>query len=117
MEDKPRPFRNVGLFKDHFLLHRLSEMPECFRPSDDEVRAAYESVLAALDTFRKTYRRPNEGQTESELVEPVLNALGFAWVPQPDAKRQGKENWPDHALFADEDTKQAAAAYVGKDNH
>jgi hypothetical protein len=109
-------FRNLGLFKDYYLLNRLSDMPEHWRPSESETHQAYDAIARALRGFRSTYRRPNEPQTEQDLVEPVLEALGFVFVPQTDAKRQGQGNVPDYTLFADQQTKEAAARHLGGDN-
>jgi len=91
-------------------------MRDAWRPPEDKVREAYEAVWSALDAFRSTYREPNEAQTEDGLVVHVLDALGFARVPQTDAKRQGVGNVPDYTLFAHEDAKRRVARYLGRQN-
>jgi len=57
-----------------------------------------ESVLRVVD-----YEGPEAGP---------YHMLGFAYVPQPAARRAGRAQRPDYALFADEKTKEEAYAYA-----
>jgi hypothetical protein len=41
----------------------------------------------------------NEAQTEDELVKPVLDLLGWSYIPQVKNRRSGRVNRPDYALF------------------
>ena len=75
---------------------------------------------AAFNEFRTTLtatfanRRADsiliEAQTESEIVEPILNALGFkdASLPQANLSSKGREDVPDYLLFADASRKAQA---------
>lgn len=53
--------------------------------------------------------RPNEAATESELIFPTLEALGWAdYLPQQTASRRGREDVPDALLFGSADAKARA---------
>jgi hypothetical protein len=44
--------------------------------------------------------RINEAQTESELIHPILRALGWTLLPQEQANTKGRADIPDTLLFA-----------------
>lgn len=113
-----QPFRNVGLFKDHYLAHRVPGLPDFWFPSEEEMAAAYQRIWQVLSEFKATWSRrpPNEEQTEDDLIVHVLDALGFERIPQTDAKRQGESHWPDYTLFPDLVAKQRAARHTGRNN-
>jgi hypothetical protein len=57
----------------------------------------------------RTHRDPNEATTESDLVWPVLEALGWSsWLTQQNLSPSGRENVPDGLLFIDEGAKASA---------
>ncbi|WP_435199693.1 Eco57I restriction-modification methylase domain-containing protein [Qipengyuania sp. 902] len=83
--------------------------------------AAYEEIDAAalrerLETLLGAFphsTRPNEATTESDLVWPVLEALGWSsWLTQQNLSSSGRDNVPDGLLFIDEDTKASANEYA-----
>ena len=57
----------------------------------------------------------NEAQTESELIEPVLAALGWEHLPQINMSESGREDVPDFLLFADAAAKARALAESSDD--
>ncbi len=53
----------------------------------------------------------NEAQTEEDIIEPVLDALGWKHrSSQVNASRKGREDVPDFLLFASPEAKQSALA-------
>jgi hypothetical protein len=80
---------------------------------------------ARLDAFSAELRRVygilagdtalNEAQTESELIEPVLAALGWEHLPQINMSESGREDVPDFLLFADAPAKARALAEPSDD--
>ena len=57
----------------------------------------------------ESLHQPNEAVTEQELIRPVLELLGWAdYLPQQGAA--GREDVPDHLLFADAASKARATA-------
>ena len=81
--------------------------------------------MAGLTDFRRdlgqAYERftslhqPNEALTEQDLIRPVLELLGWAdYLPQQGAA--GREDIPDHLLFADAASKARASARGDSDH-
>ena len=65
---------------------------------------------AVGDKFEKIdlFDRPNEAETEQELIRPVLEILGWRdYLPQQSVS--GGEDVPDHLLFQDQAAKNRAA--------
>lgn len=96
------PFRNEGLFADHYLQDRLPEVPELWQ-------------VQGLETFRSELlklwqeQKPqvalySESQLEDHFIKPVLKLLGHVIEPQAEVGHHK----PDYALFADDETRIAA---------
>ena len=75
-----------------------------------------------LDRFRETLegifapfpisQRPNETQTEDDLIWPILGALGWtAWLRQQNLSPRGRDDVPDGILFDNDETKNTANGY------
>ena len=76
--------------------------PEAFTAFQSAVRQKLQTFSQAAD--------PNEALTEQELVRPLLEALGWMdYLPQQGAS--GREDIPDHLLFADAGSKERAIAH------
>jgi len=107
---KPAPPRPAAksLFSEHYLEHRIQEHPEWA----EDVAEPLARLQALYREKRDILPACNEAQTEAEFIRPVLEVLGFAYVPQPAARRAGRAQRPDYALFADEKTKEEAYAYA-----
>ena len=95
------------LFTQYFLTDGIRATPE------------WEAAAAQLADFRRrldhcygrfaALHQPNEAVTEQDLIRPVLALLGWSdYLPQQDAA--GREEVPDHLLFADAAAKARAAA-------
>ena len=103
-----RGFRMKGqLFTQYFLTDGIRATPE------------WEAAAGQLAGFRgdldRVYRRfagrhqPNEAVTEQDLIRPLLELLGWSdYLPQQGAA--GRDDVPDHLLFADAAAKARAAA-------
>jgi len=97
------------LFSSDFLLRGIQET-DAWRGLSD----------TALDTFidrLRTHYAPfkadstlNEAQTEDELIEPVIDLLGWndAWISQVNLSETGREDVPDFLLFAEPAAKDRA---------
>ncbi|MGA2035374.1 MAG: hypothetical protein ABSG68_24265, partial [Thermoguttaceae bacterium] len=109
---------NRGLFADHFLEHRLPELPEW-----REVDGLETSFKALQRRYRqhaaRFTKRTNEAQTEHDFVQPVLDVLwrdrepGDCYevqvrIPNIDADRQ-----PDYAFFRTAADRESAVPNVG----
>lgn len=108
------PYKNRGIFADHFLKTRLNDLTEWH--NDDGLADAFKAVLALFHTRGAKFSPAvNEAQTEEDFVRPVLDIL---WgreryqtqvtIPNVDARRQ-----PDYALFTTAADRDAAHARLG----
>ncbi|HEX9954749.1 MAG TPA: hypothetical protein VGB48_05980, partial [Allosphingosinicella sp.] len=77
--------------------------------SGEKLAAARDAITMLLDDF-DARRDPNEAETETDLIEPVLRVLGWSeFLPQQTAARVGRSDVPDYLLFPDAGAKRAAA--------
>ncbi len=107
--ERPRS-SSKSLFSQHYLEHRIQEHPEWA----EDVVEPFEHLRALYEAKRDILPSLNEAQTESEFIRPVLDILGFAYIPQTPTRRAGRIQRPDYALFADEGAK--AEAYPLQDD-
>jgi hypothetical protein len=102
-----------GLFTREYLLEGIKESDAWKALEDSEVasiRAEVEKRLVSIQRLRK----PSEAETESELIWPVLRAIGWAnSLPQQNLSFGGRERVPDGLLFGDSDAKDKASAEKG----
>ena len=98
------------LFTHYFLTDGIRATPEWqASAADPEAFAAFrESVLRRYETLNRS-AEPNEAVTEQDLIRPILELLGWTdYLPQQGTA--GKEDIPDHLLFADAGSKERATA-------
>ena len=102
MADKQK--LNKPLFSQHFLDHRLQECPEWqidAAPKFETLQNLYSSKRDLLPTL-------NEAQTEELFIKPILEILGFSYIPQVKTGGKGRVQRPDYALFPTEEDRDAA---------
>ena len=97
------------LFSTDFLLRGIQETGAWKNLSDSELDAFIVALQAHYAPF-KADSTLNEAQTEDELVEPVIDLLGWndAWISQVNLSASGREDVPDFLLFADPAAKDRA---------
>ncbi len=99
---------NRGLFSDHYLATRLSELPEWgddYAPLRGRLSALLEAKADALPTL-------SEAQTEQQFIRPVLDALGWSYETQITFRALGRDYRPDYALFLSDDRQREARSTV-----
>ena len=105
------------MFKNHFqgslfaqdLLDRsIADFPE-WGAYDERDLAAFENEVPSLFERFPTDGKPNETQTEDDLIWPVLRLLGWTEsLRQQNLSAKGREDVPDGLLFADAAAKDRA---------
>lgn len=100
------PWEIRGIFSDHYLRHRLREVSDW--PSDAETALAYQKCRdLIMKNKERLSRHANEDQARHIFIEPILNLLGFHFIPE--ASLPGvRKTTPDYLLFGDEQSKDAA---------
>lgn len=102
------PFRNEGLFTDHYLQDVLPKTPDLWDLSDLE--AVRQELLALWQDQAGQVARYSEAQLEENFIRPVLKALGHVWEVQP---RAGQHR-PDYGFFPDDDTRRGLLPADGR---
>ena len=110
------PFQGQ-LFADGFLCASIAETKD-WQSFDD---AALETLRTRLRTLLDKFpadRAPNEGQTETDLIRPVLEELGWtASLWQQRLSQRGRTHVPDGLLFADGAAKDRANRLPEQDRY
>ncbi len=97
-----------ALFANDFLTESVGRLDE-WRALDDARIERHEADLRSIFDHFPTAQRPNESQTEDDLIWPVLAHLGWtANLRQQNLTAQGTEDVPDGLLFADKAAKTRA---------
>ena len=99
----------ANFFSSDFLLRGIQETNAWQDISD----AALDTFIDRLRTHYAPFRADstlNEAQTEDELIEPVIDLLGWndAWISQVNLSETGREDVPDFLLFAEPAAKDRA---------
>jgi hypothetical protein len=97
-----------SLFTRDFLAEGITQESEWKRVSDADAKALAAKIEALFSRFPHS-RKPNESQTEDDIVWPVLEALGWSdHLRQQNFSARGRDDVPDGLLFADADAKARA---------
>ena len=93
------------LFSQSYLESGLPESDE-YRQISPQLLARFRQDLAGLHCdFTGGYDSSNEAQVEHKLIRPVLDALGWSYLPQQPIPGIGQT--PDYTLFVDDDSLKA----------
>ena len=103
---------NGGLFANDLLKGSIVELDEWQALDDAALDSVERSLHEIVDRFPIT-QRPNESQTEDDLIWPVLARLGWTSnLRQQNLTPRGVDDVPDGLLFADEDAKDRANGFA-----
>ena len=101
------------LFAQYFLTDGIRTTPE-WEAGGNEVADVRRDLVTVYERFGSLHQ-PNEAVTEQELIRPVLEQLGWTdYLAQQGAA--GREDVPDHLLFADGASKVRAAERSNSDD-
>jgi hypothetical protein len=100
------------LFSTDFLLRGIQETEAWKGLADADLDAFIDRLKAYYAPFTAASAL-NESQTENELIEPVLDLLGWreAWISQVNLSQSGREDVPDFLLFAEPAAKEMALRF------
>ena len=104
------------LFTYDFLTRGVLDTP-AYQALTEPVFAAFEAALRSIYSQVDAASTINEAQTESQVINKVLAALGWGddTLPQVNTDAKGRESVPDLLLFASSD-KKAKAMLEAKDD-
>lgn len=100
-----------SLFTVDFLMDSISEFPEWAEVDDNQVDEFRAKIQASYDSFQIDQNR-HEADTETELIWPILEALGWtAQLTQQNLSVKGRDDVPDVLLFENEEVKAHASSF------
>ena len=103
-----------SLFAQDLLDRSIADFPE-WGAYDERDLAAFENEVPSLFERFPTDGKPNETQTEDDLIWPVLRLLGWTEsLRQQNLSAKGREDVPDGLLFADAAAKDRANQLAGE---
>ena len=109
--DTEKPFRG-SLFSNDFLSQSIVKLPDWKDLDSEAVDKFYESLKEIFNKF-PIAQKPNESQTETDLIWPILECLGWtASLRQQNLTAQGRQDVPDGLLFSDEAAKEQANSFA-----
>lgn len=109
--DTEKPFRG-SLFSNDFLSQSVVRLPDWKEIDPDAVDRFYESLKEIFSKFPVS-GKPNESQTETDLIWPILECLGWtASLRQQNLAVRGRQDVPDGLLFADDAAKERANGFT-----
>lgn len=105
--DVEKPFRG-SLFSDDFLSQSIAELPDWKELDPDAVDVLDRSLREVFDKF-PVEGKPNEADTENDLIWPILGLLGWtSSLRRQNLTANGMKDVPDGLLFADDAAKDRA---------
>src|SRR4051795_5818302 len=103
MPDVKKLWQTEGLFSDHYLKVRLRKND--WWPTDAEVQPVWNFCKELYEKRYLVCARNNEAFTRQELLDKILEYLGFAWTDNLGLPDQDAE--PDYILFASSAEKES----------
>ncbi len=104
----PTLFAAGALFTQDYLVEGIRSTAQYASADLPALRAKLASILAGFPHASK----PNEATTESDLVWPVLAALGWEdWLTQQNLSATGRLDVPDGLLFINAEAKAKANSF------
>lgn len=100
-----------SLFSNDFLKDSIERITDWQGLSDSDLQAVASDLRGIFDRF-PTSQKPNESQTEDDLIWPILGCLGWtASLRQQNLAARGRDDVPDGVLFQDAAAKARANAF------
>jgi len=96
-------WQTVGLFSDHYLKARIRK--NSWWPTDEETRPVWQFCQELYNKRYVACAQNNEAFTRQELLDKILEKLGFAWTDNLGLPDQDAE--PDYILFSSTAEKEA----------
>ncbi|WP_319760591.1 Eco57I restriction-modification methylase domain-containing protein [Maridesulfovibrio sp.] len=104
-------FSQGGLFTSDYLTDSIQNDSEWNNLPDSELEELRTRITAQFDSFHIEQAR-NEADTETELIWPILEILGWtSYLTQQNLSVRGRQDVPDVLLFENEEKKAEATAH------
>ena len=97
-----------SLFANDFIHHSITQLPDWAELSDSYLNTLLCNLRTSYSSFPRM-QGPNESQTETDLIWPILEALDWtSSLRQQNLTSYGRDDVPDGLLFLDDKAKRRA---------
>ena len=104
MPEVQKLWQTEELFSDHYLKARLDKND--WWPTDDEAKPLWEFCKALYEKRYLACARNNEAFTRQELLDKILEKLGFPYSDNLGLPETQQDLEPDYILYPDAETKE-----------
>ena len=96
-----------ALFSQYFMDEGIVQSTDWQSIDADKLAKARALILAGIEDFDARHQ-PDEGNTETDFIRPLLAMLGWEFSVQERIADKGRYDVPDYLLYLDADAKAAA---------
>ena len=96
-----------ALFSQYFLDEGIVQSGDWKAIDAAALNTARALITAQIDDFDARHQ-PDEGNTETDFIRPLLTLLGWEYTVQERINQKGRADVPDYLMFLDADAKAAA---------
>lgn len=110
-----KPYKNSGLFSDHYLSDRLPNF-DVWQVDSSELVKVHEKIKTLYQTKKGELPNLSESALEERFIRPILRTLGHVYEVQPTltSTAEGMKK-PDYAFFENEEARTEAQKVSGKE--
>ncbi len=107
MSAKLNPVTSWGYLSQHYVIDKLIQTPT-YKEAIEKSIKTHSDLKKLYDKASSTFHNISEAQLEDSWIRPVLESLGYYYIPQA---ADGRNKYTDHALYATEKAKHNAQHY------
>lgn len=96
-----------ALFSQYFLDEGIVQSADWKSIDADALETARAAILLGIEDFDARHQ-PDEGNTETDFIRPLLTLLGWEFTVQERINQKGRADVPDYLMFLDANAKAKA---------
>ena len=94
-----------NLFSEYFLKEGILSTPDWENLDSEAATKIWNEIQKIVGSFEKRVA-PDEADTETDLIEPILKLLGFEYARQKPLSHKRRSDVPDYVLFPDKEARE-----------
>jgi len=105
-----------GIFSVAYLTKHFRDTDANF-PSEGEVLAIYETAKTRWQDHLHGLRKQKEAYTRTAFLDPLLDDLGWEFIPEAELPKGTTRKRPDYCLFTTVEARQSALHFHAHQQH